>query len=87
MSSSSKFTGLDQIPEKAPIPLLACMTLLPLTPLSVAIGTFLIFRRGAIALTRFLQVEHPLSPVLSSTRRLELMQRDFRWAIEAHRHD
>ena len=42
MSASSKFTGLDQIPE-ALIPLLACMTLLPLAPFSVVIGTLLFF--------------------------------------------
>jgi CDP-diglyceride synthetase len=50
MSSSSKFTGLDQIPE-ALFPLLACMALLPLTALSVAIGTFLFFV-GALLLSR-----------------------------------
>jgi CDP-2,3-bis-(O-geranylgeranyl)-sn-glycerol synthase len=50
MSASSKFTGLDQIPESL-VPLLACMALLPLTPLSVAIGTLLFFV-GALALSR-----------------------------------
>lgn len=50
MSSSSKFTGLDQIPESL-LPLLACMALLPLTPLSVAVGTFLFFV-GALLLSR-----------------------------------
>ena len=50
MSSSSKFTGLDQIPE-ALIPLVACMAMLPLTPLSVALGTFLFFV-GALLLSR-----------------------------------
>ena len=50
MASSSKFTGLDQIPESL-IPLLASMALLPLTPLSVAIGTFLFFV-GALLLSR-----------------------------------
>ena len=49
MSSSSKFTGLDQIPEA--FSLVACMALLPLTPLSVAIGTFLFFV-GALLLSR-----------------------------------
>jgi CDP-2,3-bis-(O-geranylgeranyl)-sn-glycerol synthase len=50
MSASSKFIGLDQIPESL-LPLLACMALLPLTPLSVAIGTFLFFV-GALLLSR-----------------------------------
>lgn len=50
MSSSSKFTGLDQIPESL-LPLLACMALLPLTLLSVAVGTFLFFV-GALLLSR-----------------------------------
>ena len=50
MSASSKFTGLDQIPE-ALIPLLACMALLPLRPLSVVIGTLLFFV-GALFLSR-----------------------------------
>jgi CDP-2,3-bis-(O-geranylgeranyl)-sn-glycerol synthase len=50
MSASSKFTGLDQIPE-ALIPLLACMALVPLTPLSVGIGTLLFFV-GALLLSR-----------------------------------
>ena len=50
MIESSKFTGLDQIPESL-LPLLASMALLPLTPLSVAIGTFLFFV-GALLLSR-----------------------------------
>lgn len=50
MSASSKFTGLDQIPE-ALIPLLGCMALLPLTPLSVALGTLLFFG-GALLVSR-----------------------------------
>ena len=50
MSSSSKFTGLDQIPESL-IPLIACMALLPLTPLSVGLGTLLFFV-GALLLSR-----------------------------------
>jgi CDP-diglyceride synthetase len=50
MSASSKFIGLDQIPESL-LPLLTCMALLPLTPLSVAIGTFLFFV-GALLLSR-----------------------------------
>ena len=50
MSSSSKFTGLDQIPESL-FPLLACMAFLPLTPLFVAIGTLLFFV-GALFLSR-----------------------------------
>jgi CDP-2,3-bis-(O-geranylgeranyl)-sn-glycerol synthase len=50
LSSSSKFTGLDQIPESL-LPLLASMALVPLTPLSVAIGTFLFFI-GALVLSR-----------------------------------
>jgi hypothetical protein len=50
LTSSSKFTGLDQIPESL-IPLLACMALIPLTPLSVAIGT-LVFFVGALLLSR-----------------------------------
>jgi CDP-2,3-bis-(O-geranylgeranyl)-sn-glycerol synthase len=50
MSASSKFIGLDQIPESL-LPLLACMALLPLTPLSVAIATFLFFV-GALVLSR-----------------------------------
>lgn len=48
--SSSKFTGLDQIPESL-LPLLASMALVPLAPLSVAIGTFLFFV-GALVLSR-----------------------------------
>ena len=50
MSASSKFTGLDQIPE-ALLPLVACMAILPLTPLSVAIATFVFFV-GALLLSR-----------------------------------
>ena len=50
MPSSSKFTGLDQIPESL-LPLLACMALLPLTPLSVAVGAFLFFV-GALLFSR-----------------------------------
>ena len=50
MPSSSKFTGLDQIP-KSLLPLLACMALLPLTPLSVAVGAFLFFV-GALLFSR-----------------------------------
>jgi CDP-2,3-bis-(O-geranylgeranyl)-sn-glycerol synthase len=50
MSASSKFIGLDQIPESL-LPLLVCMALLPLTPLSVAIATFLFFV-GALVLSR-----------------------------------
>ena len=50
MPSSSKFTGLDQIPESL-LPLLACMALLPLTPLSVAVGVFLFFV-GALLFSR-----------------------------------
>jgi CDP-2,3-bis-(O-geranylgeranyl)-sn-glycerol synthase len=50
MSASSKFIGLDQIPESL-LPLLASMALLPLRPLSVAIGTFLFFV-GALVLSR-----------------------------------
>jgi CDP-2,3-bis-(O-geranylgeranyl)-sn-glycerol synthase len=50
MSSSSKFTGLDQIPE-ALLPLLASMALLPLKPLSVALGTLLFFV-GALLFSR-----------------------------------
>jgi CDP-2,3-bis-(O-geranylgeranyl)-sn-glycerol synthase len=56
MPSSSKFTGLDQIPESL-VPLLACMTLLPLTPISVAIGTLLFFV-GALALSRLFFALH-----------------------------
>jgi hypothetical protein len=52
MIESSRFTGLDQIPESF-LPLLACMLLLPLTPLDVAIGT-VIFFVGALALSRIL---------------------------------
>ena len=48
MPSSSKFTGLDQIPESL-LPLLACMALLPLTPLSV--GAFIFFV-GALLFSR-----------------------------------
>jgi hypothetical protein len=50
MSASSKFVGWDQIPESL-FPLLACMALLPLTPLSVVIATFLFFV-GALVLSR-----------------------------------
>jgi CDP-2,3-bis-(O-geranylgeranyl)-sn-glycerol synthase len=50
MPEGSKFTGLDQIPESL-LPLLASMALLPLKPLSVAIGTFLFFV-GALVLSR-----------------------------------
>jgi CDP-diglyceride synthetase len=50
MSASSKFIGLDQIPESL-LPLLVCMALLPLTPLSVAIATLLFFV-GALVLSR-----------------------------------
>jgi CDP-2,3-bis-(O-geranylgeranyl)-sn-glycerol synthase len=50
MSASSKFIGLDQIPESL-LPLLVCMALLPLTPFSVAIATFLFFV-GALVLSR-----------------------------------
>ena len=50
MPASSKCTGLDQIPESL-LPLLACMALLPLTPLSVAIATFLFFV-GALVFSR-----------------------------------
>ena len=50
MPESSKFTGLDQIPESF-LPLLACMALLPLTLSSVLLGTLLFFI-GAIALSR-----------------------------------
>jgi CDP-2,3-bis-(O-geranylgeranyl)-sn-glycerol synthase len=48
-SESSKFTGLDQIPESL-FPLLASKVLLPLTPLSVAIATFVFFV-GALVLS------------------------------------
>jgi CDP-2,3-bis-(O-geranylgeranyl)-sn-glycerol synthase len=50
MSASSKFIGLDQIPESL-LPLLVCMVLLPLTPFSVAIATLLFFV-GALLLSR-----------------------------------
>jgi CDP-2,3-bis-(O-geranylgeranyl)-sn-glycerol synthase len=50
MSASSKFIGLDQIPESL-LPLLACTAFLPLTPLSVAIATLLFFV-GALVLSR-----------------------------------
>jgi CDP-archaeol synthase len=50
MSASSKFMGLDQIPESF-FPLLASMAFVPLAPLSVAIGTILFFL-GAVVLSR-----------------------------------
>jgi CDP-2,3-bis-(O-geranylgeranyl)-sn-glycerol synthase len=50
MPESSKFTGLDQIPESF-LPLLACMAFLPLTLGSALLGTLLFFV-GAIALSR-----------------------------------
>ena len=50
MLVSSRFTGLDQIPE-ALLPLLACTVILPLTLLSVGIATFIFFV-GALILSR-----------------------------------
>ena len=85
MSSSSKFTGLDQIPE-ALIPLIACVALLPLTALSVGLGTRAVFRGSGRPVARFLQAEHPRSAVLSSIG-LEVVERDLRRAVEAHRHN
>ena len=69
------------------ISLLACMALIPLTPLSVAIGT-LVFFVGALLLSRvFFKLQHPRSALLNSMGGLEVVQRDFRRTVEANRND
>jgi hypothetical protein len=50
LESSSRFTGLDHIPE-ALLPLSATAALLPLSALSVGVGTLLFFA-GALVLSR-----------------------------------
>lgn len=52
MPDSSRFIGLDQIPESL-FPLLASMLLLPVTPIDVAIAT-VIFLIGALGISRIL---------------------------------
>ena len=46
-----------------------------------------LLRGRAAPLSRLLQIEYPRSAVLSSRQMLEVMQRDLRWAVEAHRDD
>jgi hypothetical protein len=56
LPSSSRATGLDQIPESL-VPLLACRPMLPLTPWDIA-ASVAIFLVGEIVLSRALYRVH-----------------------------
>ncbi len=87
LASSSKATGLDQIPESL-FPLLACQPALSLTAIDIAVGCAVFFA-GEVLLSRLFLAAIARSPLLMKSFFCmpQAVQGDFRQAVNAHRHD